>query len=317
MNPAIRFPSRQLRMTRVLPMLAAFGAVSIPCAASAQPTPVAGVELGQNETTARPQIDAACAQVTRIAIPGSRFPQASKREVHLRCRGLTLADGRSAGDAMFTFADDFLVMIETRGAPAALAPAAKPAAVMGRFEVYMPGRILIDRTKGQDWMLATAALAPLAFSWENPAWSDDHPSAPRAPYTMPAEIVFGATLADIQARVKGVCDVTDVEDIDDIWLDTHPARQQQLDCFGIKIGGYPRKLEFVFGDGRLEQVWILFGSGDVARLHTALVARYGRAIQDNGNYEAFNGWRIAIRKDKSEILMGSDRLAEIWQRNGP
>ena len=82
---------------------------------------------------------------------------------------------------MFTFADNSLVMIETRGEPAAIAPAGAPAAVMGGFEVYMPDRILIDRAKGQSWILGTAALAPLAFSWKNPAWSDDQPLPPPSP----------------------------------------------------------------------------------------------------------------------------------------
>jgi hypothetical protein len=295
---------------------ATLGALTMSSVAFAQSTPIHGIEFGVSEVGARTHINAACAEVTRITIDDTRFPLASTNEVHLRCRGLTLADGRSAGDAMFTFADDLLVMIETRDEPTALIPDTDPVAKIAGFEAYMPQMILINRETGRAWMLATLELVSTAFSWNNPAWGNDHPAAPSGAYSMPAEIVFGAALADIERNVKDICDIIQVDNIETIWLDTRPAKQQQLNCYGIDIGGYPRKLEFVFGDGVLEQMWILFGSGDIERLRFALTTKYGPPIHVDDTYEAFDGWRIAIRKDVPEILMGSDRLAEIWRRDG-
>lgn len=297
-------------------LAAAIGVLALSNAAFAQTTPIPGVTLGLSETAARPLVDAACGAVTRLDVSNTRFPFAANSEVHLRCQRLTLAGGRKAGDAVFTFADDALIMIETRGEPSAMAPDAAPATTIADFDVYMPQQILINRAAGQAWIVATPALAPIALSWKNPAWTRDRLIAPDAPFTLPAQIVFGAALPQIKASLEGVCDLMQVQDIEDIWLDTAPAIQQQLDCYGVEIGGYPRNLEFVFGDGRLEQMWILFGPADIDRLRTEFTSTYGPAIHVDDTYEAFNGWRIAIRKDNPEILMGSDRLAEIWRRNG-
>ena len=293
-----------------------FSALALPSVALAQSTAIPGIELGLTEAAARPHIDAACGTITRIEISDTRFPFASNSEVHLRCRRLTLANGSNAGDAVFTFADDSLIMIETRGEPSAMAPDTAPAMSLSGYEVFMPQQILLNRGAGQTWILATPALASIAISWKNPAWTDDHPVAPSEPFTMPAQIRFGATLSEIETSLGGVCDLKLVHDIEEIWLHTAPAVQLQLDCYGVEIGGYPRGLEFVFGDGQLEQMWILFGPADIERLRATLTSRYGPADHVDDVYEAFDGWRIAIRKDKPEILMGSERLAEIWRRDG-
>lgn len=284
--------------------------------ALAQSIPVQGVAFGASETDLHPAIDAACNAVTRIEIDNTRFPEAFQSEVHLRCQGLTLADNQSAGDAMFTFADDALVMFETRGAPNAMVPDVDPVANVGGFDAYMPHLILVNGDAGQAWMLSSPMLVGLAFSWANPAWENDAPSAPMGSYAMPDEIVFGASLDDIDQLVKDKCNILRIDDIAEAWLRTEPAKQQQLNCYGIEIGGYPRKLEYVFGDGVLEQMWVLFGPSDIDRLRVDLTDRYGPAIHGDEDYEVFDDWRIAIRKDKPEILMGSDRLAEIWKRDG-
>ncbi len=297
---------------RVLKMVAGILVLSGPV--MAQNTPVEGVVFGASEADARPSIDAACNSVTRIEIEDTRFPEAFHSEVHLRCDALTLADSQNAGDAMFTFADDALVMMETRGAPGAMVPDVAPVANVGGFDAYMPHLILVNEEAAQAWMLSTQTLVGIAFSWDNPAWEQDTPSAPTGSFAMPDEIVFGASLDDIENSVKDKCNILRIDDIEEIWLATKPTKQQQLNCYGIEIGGYPRKLEYVFGDGVLEQMWVLFGPADIDRLRVDLTARYGPAIHVDDVYEAFDDWRIAIRKDKPEILMGSDRLAEIWKR---
>jgi hypothetical protein len=63
-------------------------------------------------------------------------------------------------------------------------------------------------------------------------------------------------------------------------------------------------------------MWLLFGPADIDRLRRELTARFGAAIHVDDTYEVFDDWRIALRKDKSEILMGSDALAAIWGRDG-
>jgi len=101
----------------------------------AQETPIGGVEMGQSEAIATATISTACDRVARIEVMATRFPAASESEVHLRCTTLTLADGRAGGDAIFTFADDKLVLIHTRGQADNLRPDAEPVAQFEDFDV--------------------------------------------------------------------------------------------------------------------------------------------------------------------------------------
>tara|TARA_R110000868_G_scaffold120773_7_gene320669 strand:+ start:4443 stop:5354 length:912 start_codon:yes stop_codon:yes gene_type:complete len=284
--------------------------------ALAQTSPVTGVEFGASETQAGAAITAACGTVTRIDVPETRFPFAAISEVHLRCQSLSLADGASMTGAVFTFADDTLVLIEVRGDAAAMAPEADPVGQLGDFEVFMPAQIMLNRPAGRAWAFQSMDVLVLALGWENPAWTEDRPAAADWSFEIPAEIVFGAELEVVEASLQDRCTLLSVETIDEAWLPTAPAVQRQINCYGYEIAGYPRKLEFVFGDDRLEQMWLLFGPADIDRLREVLTARFGAAIHVDDTYEVFDDWRIALRKDKSEILMGSDALAAIWGRDG-
>jgi len=71
-------------------------------------------------------------------------------------------------------------------------------------------------------------------------------------------------------------------------------------------------IEAVFGDGILQLAWILAGSGEEDRLRQALIAAYGPAISDNGTYEVFADGRVALRKDKHEILILSEELVPLY-----
>jgi hypothetical protein len=127
-------------------------------------------------------------------------------------------------------------------------------------------------------------IVPLAFHWDNPAWTSDNISPPKAEYFLPPE---------------------------EVWLATAPAAQFQIDCYGYEIAGYPRKIEFVFGDETLQQIWVMFDSGDIPRLREFLIANYGDAISVDDQYEIFDEGRLALRKDIPEIRMVSDEIAKI------
>jgi hypothetical protein len=164
-----------------------------------------GVEMGQSEVTATSAINAACDRVARIEVMATRFPAASESEVHLRCTTLTLTDGRAGGDAIFTFADDKLILIHARGQADNLRPDMEPVAQFGDFDVYMPQQIIVNVKTGQSAVFGEMPVVPLSVG----------------------------------------------RSIDEVWLATKPVAQFQIDCFGYEIAGYPRKLEFVFGDASL------------------------------------------------------------------
>ena len=279
--------------------------------ALAQEIPISGVEMGQSEATATSAINAACDRVARIEVMATRFPAASETEVHLRCTTLTLTDGRAGGDAMFTFADDKLVLIHTRGQADNLRPDAEPVAQFEDFDIYMPQQIIVNAKTGQSAVFGEFPVVPLAFHWDNPAWTSDAVSATNAEYFLPPEVVFGASLAEMTATLNDVCALAIGRAMDEVWLATKPAVQFQIDCIGYEIAGYPRKLEFVFGDETLQQMWLMFDSGDIPRLREFLTANYGDAISVDDQYEIFDEGRLALRKDIPEIRMVSDEIAEL------
>ena len=279
--------------------------------ALAQETPIGGVEMGQSEATATSAINAACDRVARIEVMATRFPAASESEVHLRCTTLTLTDGRAGGDAIFTFADDKLVLIDTRGQADNLRPDTEPVAQYEDFDIYMPQRIIVNAKTGQSAVFGEIGVLPLAFHWDNPAWTSDAVSATNAEFFLPPEVVFGASLAEMTATLNDVCPLSVGRSIDEVWLATKPAAQFQIDCFGYEIAGYPRMLEFVFGDASLQQMWLMFGQGDIPRIREFLTANYGDAISVDDQYEIFDEGRLALRKDIPEIRMVSDEIAKI------
>ena len=279
--------------------------------ALAQEIPISGVEMGQSEATATSAINAACERVARIEVMATRFPAASETEVHLRCTTLTLTDGRAGGDAMFTFADDKLVLIHTRGQADNLRPDAEPVAQFEDFDIYMPQQIIVNAKTGQSAVFGEFPVVPLAFHWDNPAWTSDAVSATNAEYFLPPEVVFGASLAEMTATLNDVCALAIGRAMDEVWLATKPAVQFQIDCIGYEIAGYPRKLEFVFGDETLQQMWLMFDTGDIPRLREFLTANYGDAISVDDQYEIFDEGRLALRKDIPEIRMVSDEIAEL------
>ena len=277
----------------------------------AQETPIAGIEMGQSEAAASTAIDTACDYVARIEITATRFPAASESEVHLRCSNLTLADSRAGGDAIFTFADDKLVLIHTRGQPDNLRPDAEPVAQFEDFDVYMPHQIIVNAKTGQSAVFGEFPIVPLAFHWDNPAWTSDNISPTKAEFFLPPEVVFGTSLAEMTETLNEACALPVGRSMDEVWLATAPAAQFQIDCYGYEIAGYPRKIEFVFGDETLQQIWVMFDSGDIPRLREFLSANYGDAISVDDQYEIFDEGRLALRKDIPEIRMVSDEIAKI------
>ena len=284
--------------------------------AAAQEIPVDGVTVGQSEGDAKEAISAACRDVTRIEVDDTRFPEATRSEVHLRCNGLSLADGRPGGDAIFTFADDKLVLFEARGASANLRPPGDPAANVAGFEVFLPQQLVIDAPRDRAIVFGSFPLAPIALHWNNPAWLSDQVAAPTGEFFLPPEATFGASLEAMTNILDKRCAIARGKPIEEVWLATKPAKQFQIDCYGYEVAGYPRKFEFVFGDGVLQQAWLLFDDADIPRLRAFLTAKFGPPLMTDENYEVFDDWRVSLRKDVPEIRMASDAIARIWSEGG-
>lgn len=297
---------KMIRQTLVA-ALASLGAASLVQAQT-------GLEMGQSPEQVQARLEPRCADLVRIDFEPTRHPSALSQETHLRCEGFDMGDGSRADQLLASFADGHLFMLEARGAMSGLEPETDPAGHLGGYAVYLPDLIITHAESGRWYQLAQMDQIPLAIGWDNPAWNGDQPAAGSTGFALPDWVRFGAPVDTLGSEAETACPLQALRDIPEAWLDTQPQRQQQLDCYGIVVAGYPRKLELVFGDGVLEQVWFMFGEADIPRARDWLTATYGPALHVDEQYEIFDDWRIALRKDVPEIRAASDRLAAIWAR---
>lgn len=296
---------------------AALSVMALSTPLAAQTTGIEDLQFEMTEAQARTVLDQVCGETHTHHLSPSRFPIASEAETHIRCDQFELANGEAVESAMLTFADDRLVMIEVRGNAAAARPSSAPSISIQGYDVWVGDAFTYKAETDQAWLMHADAFQAFLLFWDNPAWTEDTLTAPADAFHFPEEIQFGRDFDAVMASLDGDCTVTMVQEIEEIWLGTEPAEQRQIDCMGYEISGYPRRLEFVFGDGQLEQMWVMFGRADIPRLREELTARYGEPVFVDETYEAYDGWRIALHKDIPEILMTSERLSAVWRERQP
>ncbi|MEM7049040.1 MAG: hypothetical protein AAF604_05245 [Acidobacteriota bacterium] len=275
-----------------------------------------GIDFGDTEKSVRAALKSACTKLSTVAVEPPSLPIAETSESHLVCLGYQ-SQGVELGEVAFTFADDGLALIEARrGAIESLLPkAGEHNASLGGYDAYLSTWTVAHADEDAVWALTEAAARSYLFLWRNP----DLPSNPeprsshRPSIAAPKILEFGADLETMTERLSAACQGISTEEIAEPWLPSKPRRQTQINCFGHRFAGYPRKIEAVFGDGRLELAWILTGKGEEDRIRQALIAAHGPAEIVSQNYEAFAGGRIALRKDKPEVLLLSEPLVPLYQ----
>jgi len=257
------------------------------------------------------ELEKLCDHVDAITAMPVQFPLAAETEEHLRCHGLRTSNGVVA-QSVFVIADNRLVMIEMRGgAVDALASsrADEPMPYL-HYSVFDRGRLFADIVSDTVWLLHEDALHPNLFTWSNPYMDVLGGNGPvyETNARLPGFVQFGATLTKLRPLFEAHCPIMNVEIIDQIWLPNGPASQTQINCFGLEYAGFPRKIEAVFGDGRLELLWILTAKPEESRVREALISAFGQPDKVEAQWDIFDGGQIALRKDKPEILAISDEL---------
>ena len=264
-----------------------------------------GLKTGITEAEATVWFQEHCDEVSRHVADPVTFPFAEDSEVHIHC-------ALGAQDVYASFGDDKLIQIEMRGDIAPYQPSGEAAAELGWLSVYRePLRIYDAQENRLLWLEDSWQVTQLPF-WVNPIWAEGETQIDTA-WFIPPEIEWGASLDAVEAAFGDKCTHSYRLTFDEVWLITQPDLLQQIDCFGYDIAGYPRKLELIFGDGQLEQIWVLLGHGDVARAITAFEAQYGAPVFENEQYTVFGHLDVAVRKDKPELLLGSPRVRELWR----
>ncbi|MEM9495160.1 MAG: hypothetical protein AAGA09_04090 [Pseudomonadota bacterium] len=279
-------------------------------------TVVAGLDWDADGETVAAVLANACDATTEKTIDPPQFPLANAREQHLLCDGLTLADKKVA-KAAFVVADDKLKLIELRGGAveAVTGDRSDEPSQYIDFDVYGPGEIFADRENDIVWLLSDEARHPNLFMWENPLL--DHPQAEMPRYNasavLPAFLSFGGDIETLRPQMEAACPLLLVEESERVWLPSKPQKQTQINCFGYEYAGFPRKIEAVFGDGKLALAWILTGAAEEERVRRSLIAVFGAPEKVFQDWEVFNGGEVVLRKDKPEVLAIAPELVPFFE----
>ena len=131
----------------------------------------------------------------------------------------------------------------------------------------------------------------------------------------PEELAFGESVSSIKEKLTTKCTRMVEKDIIPITAPLAKESQKQIDCFGFKYAGIPRKIELVFQDDQLDIVWILFPVEERGKLISNFTSIYGEpsmAIEFGTIYLQANA---AIRNHPSEVLFASDRQVKMMLKS--
>jgi len=277
---------------------------------------VSGIMFNDSFATVSSKLGDQCSISQTMVLSPPSLPFAANSEQFLICQNLNLHDA-AIEKAAFRFADDKLVLVDlSGGAKAIFEPRLESDAMMVPFipwQVHFPELTFLGlesdfvRLVGQDYAQSIVLWSPSILNSETGLALAEGSAA------IPDIIKFGESIDVLGPQFEEQCFNTAVREIEDIWLQTNPNKQVQINCYGFGYAGFNRKIEAVFGDGQLELVWIAGQKPEEDRVRAALIKVYGQPTFVNENWEAFDGWKIALRKDVPEVLMLSDRLVPIYR----
>ncbi len=277
-----------------------------------------GVEFGSAPGAVIGRIENQCGSIETLRVQPPVIPVARLLETHVLCKEFQTGDGAGIGEVAFVFGDDSLALIEAHGgAVAALSALAGAEPIPFQdYTVYMDDMLVTQSAEDAAWLLTPDSVHPNMFLWHDPVLTANAPSArkfePSA--AIPAVLQFGSSIDELNPLFENSCNMTSRQEIDDVWLPTHPAKQTQINCYGYDYAGFPRKIEAVFGDGILQVAWILTGAGEEDRLRQSLVQAFGPAQSDNGIYEVFNQGRGCFTQGQTGSADAGGRSGSLLSR---
>lgn len=128
---------------------------------------------------------------------------------------------------------------------------------------------------------------------------------------VPRVVRFGATVAETEKALRGLCKTVTLRRIDPPFrvLRDIKDKQMQVDCDGLAFAGKPRWAEFVFADDSLEMVWIMTSKTDETALRERMTGIAGAPDRQNAKFVSFAQARMALRTDVPEVLLYSKKMA--------
>ncbi|GAA4268890.1 hypothetical protein GCM10022257_09910 [Hyunsoonleella aestuarii] len=247
-----------------------------------------------------------------ISVDNPTFPLAKVKEDHFVCTKVKTEKGLIES-AVFTFADNKLTYIEARGNSynTFISKRKDTARTYMDYEVYLKDKLFLKKERDIAWIMTEEAMHTNLFTWENPYLKSDCETNAKSSHSfeIPVFLKMGASMNDLKPILESNSDFISIEELDG----SDPNAQLQINCFGVDYLGFPRKIEARFGNSKLNVVWILTAKGEEDRIRKALTKQYGKPIFVNDNWEIFNNWQVAIRKDKPEILLMEEKIGRDYK----
>lgn len=253
-------------------------------------------------------LESNCLQTQQFEDWSPRLPTTITDEAFVRCE---MPDGVIG----LSYSDGSLVLTQLQGAGIIEAltadeQAAEAPVVYAGLEIYPSAAMAVDPIADRAWLFSPAHLHAHLFLFEHPLLLDVRPASLElgSHQLLPPGVEIGVDLIAARTVLSSQCPLYEERQITPTTLPGDPHRQVQSNCFGLDVAGFPRKAEFIFGDGRLDLVWILTGAEEHARLQSRLTHLYGAQTEELENYILWPSG-LALRKDVPEIMIASPEVA--------
>ena len=273
-----------------------------------------GVALDDSLQQLKQKLSTNCKSIKVIDIKKTTYPLAESQEQHLLCNQYSSGEFKFE-EAVFVLADNQFTQMEARGItvePVAQA-LGKPMGNYLNMDVFEEGRYWLDKNRSRLKWIRKDAVHPNLFAWENGYLHPEVKTPVSFSTKIPSLLDFDSELSKMRRVFKQQCKQIKEDKIENISLKNKPKEQIQINCFGYSYAGFDRKFEAVFGDGKLQVIWVLTAKPEEQRLRELLIADWGKATLVNEVWEVFDGGKIALRKDKPELLILSDEMIPHYQ----
>lgn len=278
---------------------------------------VAGLAWDDDSAIVHSTLAEICREINTINATPVQFPLARASEEHVLCFDMQLPAGKISS-AVFVVADDALKMIEARGGAVKTLIDPREDEPMNylEYQAFEQGQIFTIREADTVWFMSKEALHPNLFTWSNPLLKAAGEAMPvyNASAALPSILNMGGDIESLRPQFEASCPIMNEQKQKNAWLPHGPKQQTQINCFGFDYAGFPRKFEAVFADGVLELVWILTAKQEEGRVREALIDAFGPAEETSEKWERFHSGQIALRKDKPEILVISEKLTPYYRK---
>ncbi len=248
-------------------------------------------------------------KVVEVAKP--TFPLSKNTEAHLLAYNIRVKT-ETLDRAVFTFSDHRLCYIEARGQALKIFGVNRKDASQDFMDylVFPKDLLFIHQKEDAAWVLTPESTHPNLFTWNNPLLADANHSVNYNPSAkIPEFITMGGAFKTELPKFKNTGKTIQINRLDG----SDPNAQIQINAYGIEYAGFPRKFEARFGNDKLNMIWVLTAKGEENRLREKLIKAYEKPIFINENWEFFNNWTVALRKDKPEILFLTKELGRQYK----